>query len=212
MPSKTNYLELKILDHVLRAQTFATSSAVYIGLFTAIASGEEESWTEVTGGSYARQSGSFSAPASASCANPVAITFPQATADWGIVLGFGVFDAVSSGNGLYWGLLGGVPQNFTAEATTDLFYATAHGYSENDRVRFSATPGGSLPGGIAADTDFYVTGSATDTFAVSAAAGPGTPVDITVDGSGVVTKLTPRTIQTDDTAEFASGSLVVREF
>lgn len=212
MPSKTNYLELELLDHVLRGQAYASPAAVYVGLFTAITDGEAGTWTEVAGGAYARVSASFVTPAGAQTANPVALTFPQATADWGTIIGFGVFDAAAAGNGLYWGLLGGTPQNFTANSGSDQFFATNHGYVDNDRVRFEATPGGSLPTGVSANTDYYISGSGGDIFYVSAAAGPGSAVNLTTDGSGVVTRLTPRVIQTDDTAEFASGSLVVREF
>ena len=38
-------------------------------------------------------------------ANDGAVTFPAATASWGTVTHFGVFDASSTGNLLYWGAL-----------------------------------------------------------------------------------------------------------
>jgi hypothetical protein len=37
--------------------------------------------------------------------NDVAITFPTASASWGTVTHFGVFDASTAGNLLYWGAL-----------------------------------------------------------------------------------------------------------
>lgn len=37
--------------------------------------------------------------------NRVAITFPAPTANWGTVTHFGIFDATSAGNLLFWGAL-----------------------------------------------------------------------------------------------------------
>lgn len=69
----------------------------YISLHTAIPTGAGE----VSGGSYARQAaGTFTQtgnnPTSAS--NDNAIAFPTATADWGSITYFGIYDAVSGGN------------------------------------------------------------------------------------------------------------------
>lgn len=35
--------------------------------------------------------------------NANAVTFPQATGDWGTIVAFGIFDASSGGNLLWWG-------------------------------------------------------------------------------------------------------------
>jgi len=43
------------------------------------------------------------AAAAGAKANGADITFVQATADWGTVVAFGIFDAVTAGNLLYWG-------------------------------------------------------------------------------------------------------------
>ncbi len=214
MSSKSDYLEDAILNAVLRNITFTSPLQVYAALYTAIADGEADSNTEVTGAGYARVSASFAAPTpTGSTANSSAILFPQATADYPAdVMGFGVYDAVSAGNLLYWGVLGNPgPQNFTAEESTDLFYAPSHSFAENDRVRFESTPAGDLPTGVTANTDYYISGSATDTFYVSATTGPSSSVDLTVDGSGVVARIKARTVQQDDTIQFDSGSLIVKE-
>lgn len=64
----------------------------------------------MAGGAYARAAVTNNAtnwPAAAAGvkANGSAITFAQATAPWGTVTHFGIFDALSGGNLLLWGAL-----------------------------------------------------------------------------------------------------------
>lgn len=108
---KSNYLENKVLDHVLGGSDYTRPGTVYVGLFRVTPS-DSGGGTEITGGSYARvtvtnNSTNFPAAVSGSKSNGTAITFPQATADWAAdpntVLAFGVFDNLTSGNLLYWG-------------------------------------------------------------------------------------------------------------
>jgi hypothetical protein len=54
MAEFTDYLENKIIDHMLRNQAYTPPSTVYVALFTT-ATGDDGSGTEVSGGSYARQ-------------------------------------------------------------------------------------------------------------------------------------------------------------
>lgn len=113
--SKSDYLEAKLLDHVLGATVFTTPSTVFIALFTASLS-DSGGGTEVStsgGTGYARVSvtnnttnwpnASGTSPTSKS--NGTTFTFPTATADWGTVVAFGIFDASSGGNLLYWATL-----------------------------------------------------------------------------------------------------------
>ena len=97
MAEFTNYLEAKLLDHVLKNTTYNSPSTVYAGLFTA-APNDAGGGTEVSGGSYARQSMSFSAASGGATTTDTDITFPQATADWGTVVAVGIHDALTSGN------------------------------------------------------------------------------------------------------------------
>lgn len=103
---KSDYLEKKLLDHVLRVAAFTQPAALHLGLFTVTPS-DTGGGTEVTGGSYARVnvSASFGAAAGATAtsSNSGAITFPTPTADWGTVVAWGIFDASTAGNLLYWG-------------------------------------------------------------------------------------------------------------
>lgn len=99
MAGLTNYLEDKIMNHVFGSTTFTKPTNYYVGLLTATPS-DSAGGTEVTGGSYARQVCAFSitGTGTAQAANTSAITFPTATADWGIVGWVGIYDALASGN------------------------------------------------------------------------------------------------------------------
>ena len=99
MAGLTNYLEDKIMNHVFGSTTFTKPTNWYVGLLTASPS-DSAAGTEVSGGSYARQVCAFTitGTGTAQAANTSAITFPTATADWGIVGWIGIYDAASSGN------------------------------------------------------------------------------------------------------------------
>jgi len=89
-----------LLDQLYGSGTPAT---LYIGLFTSTPGPDGTGGTEVTGGSYARKAvtnnnTNFPAAVDGQKANGVAITFAAASADWGTVEGFGVFDAPTGGN------------------------------------------------------------------------------------------------------------------
>ena len=105
MGSKSDYLENEILDHVLGQGAYSAPTP-YLGLYTA-APTDAGGGTEVSGGSYARVaiSAKFGAASGGSSANTASIDFPTATASWGTVVAFGIFDASTAGNLLYWGAL-----------------------------------------------------------------------------------------------------------
>jgi len=102
--SKSNYLEDNLLNHVLRAIPYTPPASIYVALFTT-APTDSTPGTEVTGGSYARQPVTFTAPSSGTCANVADITFPTATVGWGTVTSFGLFDQGAAGNLLYLSLI-----------------------------------------------------------------------------------------------------------
>ena len=97
MAEFTNYLENKLLDHVLNNASFTSPTTVYVGLFTA-APTDTTSGTEVSGGSYARQVLSVTTASSGVVTSDADITFPQATGSWGTIVALGIHDALSSGN------------------------------------------------------------------------------------------------------------------
>ncbi len=120
MAALTDYLENRLIDWLLRGQSFTAPTTVWVGLFTANPS-DSGGGTEVSGGSYARVSvtsslanwagtqsaGSTTASSgtSGTTSNNGTITFPAPTANWGTITGVGIFDASSGGNLLLFGAL-----------------------------------------------------------------------------------------------------------
>jgi hypothetical protein len=97
MAEFTNYLENKLLDHVLNNTSYTSPTTVYVGLFT-VAPTDSTSGTEVSGGSYARQVLSVSTASDGVVTSDADVTFPQATASWGTIVALGIHDADTSGN------------------------------------------------------------------------------------------------------------------
>lgn len=98
----TNYLENKLLDHFLGTTAYTMPSPVYVALFT-VAPGDAGGGTEVTGGSYARQTATFTAASSGATSNSANIDFtgmPAAT-----TVAIALFDNSTGGNMLVHGTL-----------------------------------------------------------------------------------------------------------
>ena len=98
MAGFSDYLEDKVLDHVFGGVAY-TQPTKHVALYT-VAPTDTGGGTEVTGGSYARQTGAFTVsgtnPTTAS--NSAAIEYPTATANYGTVVAVGILDASSGGN------------------------------------------------------------------------------------------------------------------
>lgn len=101
--SFSNYLENKVLDHVFGGVAYTAPTTLYVGLFTSDP-GETGSGTEVSGGSYARQTIAFTVTGS-QASNTAAVEFPTATASWGTITFAAIYDALSGGNLLAYGAL-----------------------------------------------------------------------------------------------------------
>jgi hypothetical protein len=104
MSAMTNYLENKVLDHVLGTASY-TMPTVYLALFTAVADGEAGTVTEVSGNGYARQLCVFDAAASGTAANAAQETFTASGGNWGTITHWGLYDAETNGNLLIYGAL-----------------------------------------------------------------------------------------------------------
>jgi len=96
----SNYLENALINATVRNTTFTSPATVYLGLFITDPT-DANTGTEVSGGSYARQSITFASPSNGVTSNSAQITFPTATADWGTVGWIGIYDSLTSGNLLY---------------------------------------------------------------------------------------------------------------
>lgn len=109
MSAASNYLENKVLDHVLKNTAYTQPANLYLALFTntsGSAATNLEAGTltdEVSGGSYARKTVAFAAASGGSAATNATVTFDAATANWGTVTHVAVMDAATSGNVLFWG-------------------------------------------------------------------------------------------------------------
>lgn len=123
MSAMSDYLENKLIDFVFRGQTYTPPTNTYIGLLTSAPNDANtgSNVVEVSGGSYARVavgatllnwSGTQSNTANTASTgtsgttyniNPIA--FPSPTGNWGVITAFGMFDASSGGNLLFYGNL-----------------------------------------------------------------------------------------------------------
>jgi hypothetical protein len=104
MAAISNYLENALINATLRNTSYTSPTTVYVGLFTTDPT-DAGTGTEVSGGSYARTSATFAAPSNGVSSTNADVQFPQATANWGTVTHFGIYDALSTGNLLYHGVL-----------------------------------------------------------------------------------------------------------
>lgn len=101
--SFSNFLENKVLLHVFGATPYTAPATLYVGLFTSNP-GEAGGGTEVSGGSYARQTAAFTVAANLA-SNTAAVEFPTASASWGTITHAAIFDAATGGNMLAYGAL-----------------------------------------------------------------------------------------------------------
>lgn len=123
MGAMTDYLENKIMDWLFRQQPFVPPATLYFGLFTVTPTDAGGGTEVVIGqGAYARvpvasslvnwagtqgaTTTAVSSGASGTTSNNVPITFPTPNgAAWGVVNSFGIFDASTGGNLLFYGTL-----------------------------------------------------------------------------------------------------------
>lgn len=104
----TNTAVHEILDHMFNAATY-TQPATYVGLATTT-HGDTAAGTEVSGGDYARvlvnkaggSNPTWEAIASSATQNEEAVTFTTASASWGTVVATGIYDALTTGNLLWY--------------------------------------------------------------------------------------------------------------
>ena len=98
----SDYLENKLLDHFLGTTAYTMPTPIYVALYT-VAPNDAGGGTEVTGGSYARQTATFDAAASGATQNTADIDFVDMPAC--TVVAIGIHDALTSGNLLVHGTL-----------------------------------------------------------------------------------------------------------
>ncbi len=106
MSQLSDYNEKLILDWNLTTGAATRPTAWYIALYTAAPS-DSGGGTEVSGGSYARQSVTFAAASSpgGTTSNTNALVFTASGADWGTITHAAIFTASTGGNMLWHGPL-----------------------------------------------------------------------------------------------------------
>jgi hypothetical protein len=206
-----------MLQHVVGRTAF-TMPSVWLGLFTTAGVDAGTGFTEVTGGSYARPTTSAlwnaavaGSPLPSTITNSGTIAFPAATANWGTVTSWGLFDAVSAGNLLFWDYMGNFSWlPFTATlASPSVLTSTAHGYANGDNVVVSAEYGGVLPSTAGSWAGLMlVAGAVADSFTVT---NGGSAVNSTSTGDGLVRKVLPQIINSGVTASFAASTLTLSQ-
>src|SRR5215207_6741906 len=106
MTAMSDYLENKVLDHVLGTTSFTMPTNTYMGLYTSTPTdaftGATTTGVPTTGG-YARQNVDFATAASGTTSNTAVIIFTATGASWGSVTHWRLFDALTVGNLLIWG-------------------------------------------------------------------------------------------------------------
>lgn len=115
MSAASNYLEAKVLDHVLKYSTapYTGASTLYLALFnntstnTAanLEAGTLTDETSTSGTAYSRKAVTFASATGnpTSSATNATVTFDTATANWGTITHVAVMDASTAGNVLFYG-------------------------------------------------------------------------------------------------------------
>lgn len=102
MTAMSDYLEDRVIDHLLRAQAFTPAAQLYLALYSD-ATTDAGGGTEASGGSYARQALTIGAPALGAASNSNVLTFPNMPA--GTWTHAAIRDALTLGNSLFHGPL-----------------------------------------------------------------------------------------------------------
>lgn len=106
MGSFSDYLELEILDHVFKVGAYTVPTNLYVALLKSTPDDADTGSTlpgEVSGGAYVRKKhNTWKAAASGATHNSAAITFTQATADWGVITHIAITDKTTAGNVIGW--------------------------------------------------------------------------------------------------------------
>lgn len=216
MTGFTDRTSLGILGHIVGKTALFSLPTVYVALFTAVGTDAGTGFAEVTGGSYARvatagsdwNSASGSAPSQIS--NAATLTFPTASADWGTIVGFGLYDASSGGNLLAWDFFGNynwLPATVSS-ASPAVITTKAHGYSAADLIQFTTEYGGTTPSFSQSNFTgaLAVVSPSTDTFTVT---NGGTAVNTSTTGAGMIRKVAAQAIASGASAAFPAGSLIL---
>lgn len=211
MPGPSDYSARAFLEWVAGKTAMPALGTCYLGLFTTLPADDGTGGVEVTGGSYARKVLAPSDFGAASGSGPslitnsgAALSFVTPTADWGTVVGWGIFDASSAGNMRFSDYLGNHAwKPFTCTlASPGVLTVPAHGYANAQLVVVRGEVGGSLPATGGSWTGLKtVAGVTTDTFTAG--------VNTTGTGSGMVRRVESQVVSNNVTLTFNTSTLTL---
>jgi len=99
-------LSNKLLDHIFGNTTYTVPTNIYIGLSIANPTDDGSGNNEHIGDNYSRVNHNvYDASSGGATENDGAVTFPQASASWGTVTYFAMWDNSSAGNMMFYGIL-----------------------------------------------------------------------------------------------------------
>lgn len=165
---------------------------------------------EVAGGSYARQAVTWTAAALGVRDNNADITHPVPA---GTITHYGLWSALAAGT-----FYGSIPRTGVGEAiygfatvdaagvTADAIQSAAHGLANDQRVLVYNVFAESLPTGLAEGTIYFVVGTTTNTFQVSATLA-GAAVNITAQGELMFQRCVPEVFASPGSLLTATGNL-----
>ena len=205
-----------ILNHLVGKTALYTLPTAYVGLFTAVGTDAGTGFTEVSGGGYARvttAAGDWSAASGtgpSTISNTGMLTYPAASANWGSVIAFGLFDAASAGNLLAWDYFGNyawLPAAVSA-ASPGVLTVPGHGFAAGDVVEWTLEYGGTGPSFSASSFTgaLVVVSPAANTFTVT---NGGTAVNTSAAGNGSIRKMVAQTVNSGAVVSFPAGSIVI---
>jgi hypothetical protein len=100
------FLANAVLDHIFGNTAYDTTATIYVALSLANPTDDGSAVDEHSGDAYARVAhNTWDVSSGGATENDGAITFPQASAAWGTVTHFAMFDAATAGNMLFYGSL-----------------------------------------------------------------------------------------------------------
>lgn len=106
MGTLTNTYENTVLNYIFNHSGTIQNATVYLALGTTTLSDDSTTFVEVNAGGYSRKACTFgTAAASRAISNTAAVQYDQATADWGTIQSWTLFDSATAGTEIAWGNL-----------------------------------------------------------------------------------------------------------
>jgi len=102
MGQLSDYAENKVLDHVLKNDSYSRPANLFLALLSVLATDVSTGATisELSGGNYARIGcDNWSVAATRATSNSAKISFATPNADWGVIVGWAILDSITVGAG-----------------------------------------------------------------------------------------------------------------